>query len=123
MLYRILEIDELVSLKNADRAMVDLMENNDAHLKLIALKKHEKIAPHASKSDVCIYVIDGELELTFHHNETCNGSTCGCKDSNHEKENNEKKYKIKKEQLFFFEKEVMHSIEALKDSSFLAIKI
>ena len=121
MLYRILEIDELVSLKNADRAMVDLMENNDSHLKLIALKKHEKIAPHASKSDVCIYVIDGELELTFHHNEACGCTTCGCED--HEKENHEKKYKIKKEQLFLFEKDVMHSVEALKDSSFLSIKI
>lgn len=123
MLYKILEIDELVSLKNADRAMVDLMENNDSHLKLIALKKHEKIAPHASKTDVCIYVIDGELEFTFHHNENCSCSTCGCENLDHEKENNEKKYKIKKEQLFFFEKDKMHSVEALKDSSFLAIKI
>lgn len=119
MLYKILEIDELVSLKNADRAMVDLMENNDSHLKLMALKKHEKIAPHASKTDVCIYVIDGEIEITFHDLETCGCTPCGC-DNVHD---NTKKFKIKKEQLFFFEKDKMHSVEALKDSSFLAIKI
>ena len=34
-----------------------------------------------------------------------------------------KKYKIKKEQLFLFEKNIMHSVKALKDSVFLLIKI
>lgn len=119
MLYKILEIDELVSLKNADKAMVDLMENNNSHLKLIALKKHEKIAPHASKTDVCLFIIDGEIEITFHFSEPCGCNSDCCDNTTSE----EKKYKIKKEQLFFFEKDIMHSIEALKDTSFLSIKI
>lgn len=123
MLYRTLEIDELINLKDAHRAIVDLMENNGSHLKLIGLKKHEKIEPHMAHTDVCIYVTDGEIEIKFNNEDNCSCQACGCGLPEKDDDDDAKKYKIKKGQLFFFEKNVMHSVEALKDSSFLLIKI
>lgn len=122
MLYRILEIDDLIDLKDSDRAIVDLMENNGSHLKLIGLKKHQVIEPHMSHSDAAVFVTDGEIEIKFSPEDNCACQACGC-DLPDESDDDSKRYKIKKGQLFFFEKDVMHSVEALKDSSFLLIKI
>lgn len=117
-----MEIDELINLKEADRSIVDLMENNGSHLKLVGLKKHEKIEPHMAHTDVCVFVTDGEIEIKFNSEDNCTCQACGCGLPD-ENDDDGKKYKIKKGQLFFFEKNVMHSVEALKDSSFLLIKI
>ncbi len=122
MLYRTMEIDELVDLKDADRAIVDLMENNNAHLKLIGLKKHQILEPHMSHTDVCLYVTEGEIEIIFGNDDNCTCQACGCSMPD-ETDKDTKKYKVKKGQMFFFEKNVTHTIEALKDSSFLAVKI
>lgn len=122
MLYKVLEIDDLIDSKaDADREIIDLMENNNAHLKLVSLKKHQMLEPHVSHADTCLYVTDGEIEIIFTETDSCTCHTCGC-DIPIEDEDG-KKYKIKKGQLFFFEKDVMHSVKALKDSSFLLIKI
>lgn len=117
-----MEIDELISEKDAERQIVDLMENNNSHLKLVYLKKHAVIEPHMSHSDVCVYVTDGELELIFSSEDNCSCQACGC-DLPDEDDDEGKKYKIKKNQIFFFEKDVMHSVKALKDTTFLLIKI
>jgi mannose-6-phosphate isomerase-like protein (cupin superfamily) len=122
MLYRTIEIDELLKEKGATKEVIDLMDNNGSHLKLISLKKHEIIEAHKSHTDVCLYITDGEIEITFDHEEECECLACGC-ELPEEVNEKIKKYKIKKEQLFFFEKNVMHSITALKDSTFLVIKI
>lgn len=122
MLYRTIDIEELVDLKDADKAVVDLMENNNSHLKLIGLKKHQILEPHMSNTDVCIFVIDGEIELKFSNLTECTCQTCGCGMPD-DTDEDFKKYKVKKGQMFFFEKDVTHSLEALKDSAFLAIKI
>lgn len=124
MQYKVFNVDELVNTKDADREIADLMENNGAHLKLIALKKHQDIEPHMSHTDVGIYVIDGELEFAFSTSgdSNCTCQACGCSVEEHEKDDMEK-FKVKKEQLFFFGKDIMHSVTALKDSSFLVIKI
>ncbi len=122
MLYRTIEIDELISEKDTERQIVDLMENNGSHLKLVYLKKHEMIEPHMSHSDVCVYVTEGELELIFNAEDNCSCQACGC-DLPDEDSDEGKKYKVKKNQLFFFEKDVMHAVKALKDTTFLLIKI
>ena len=122
MLYRTIEIDELVSDKDSERQIIDLMENNGSHLKLISLKKHSEIEPHMSHTDVCIYVTDGEIELKFNLDSTCSCQACECGLPD-ENDDDGKKYKIKKGQLFFFEKNIMHSVKALKDSTFLLVKI
>ncbi len=122
MLYKSLEIDELINTKDVEREIVDLMENNGSHLKLISLKKHQVIDPHMSHTNVCIYVAEGEIELTFSAIDNCTCSACGC-EMPETPDDEEKKYKIKKNQLFLFEKNVMHSIKALKDSLFLVVKI
>ncbi len=122
MLYRTLELDELVELKENDKSVVELMENNSAHLKLIALKKHQIIEPHMSHTDACVYVADGEIEFTFNFDDSCICQACECSMPD-ESDSKQKKYKIKKGQLFLFEKDVMHSVEAVKDSVFLLIKI
>lgn len=122
MRYRTIEIEEFFTDKEKTREIIDLMSNNGSHLKVVYLKKHEELEAHMSNNDTCIYVTDGEIELTFPHDETCGCNTCGC-DLSNEDEENSKKYKVKKEQMFFFEKDVVHSVKALKDSSFLLIKI
>ena len=122
MLYKTLEIDDLINTKDSDREIVDLMENNGSHLKIVALKKHEIIEPHMSHTNVCLFVTEGEIELIFSPEDNCTCSACGCSMPD-ESDENEKKYKIKKDNLFGFEKNVMHSVKALKDSVFLLIKI
>ncbi len=122
MLYRTLEIHDLINTKESPREIVDIMENNGAHLKLVSLKKHEEIEAHMSHSDVCIYVTEGEIELKFSAIDNCTCSACGCEMPD-ESDDEEKKYKLKKDQFFLFEKNVMHSIKALKDSIFMVIKI
>ena len=65
MRYRTIEIEEFFTDKEKTREIVDLMENNGAHLKVIYLKKHEELEAHMSHTDTCIYVTDGEIELIF----------------------------------------------------------
>ena len=99
MLYRPLEIDELINLKDSDREIVELMENNGSHLKLVALKKHQEIEPHMAHTNVCIYVADGELEIKFDHDANCTCQACSC-DLPDESDDSGKKYKVKKGQVF-----------------------
>lgn len=122
MLYRAIETDDLINMKDTDRAIVDLMENNGSHLKLIGLKKNQILESHMAHTDVCLYVMDGEIEIIFNSEDNCACQACGCSLPDEDDEEG-KKYKIKKGQMFFFEKDVMHTVKALKDSSFLAIKI
>ncbi len=122
MLYKAVEIDELINTKENDREIIDLMENNGSHLKIISLKKHEVIEPHTAHTNVCVYVIEGEIELIFNPEDNCTCEKCECNMPD-EIDEEGKKYKIKKEQLFLFEKNIMHSVKALKDSVFLLIKI
>ena len=122
MLYKVLETEDLIDLKEADRQIVDLMENNGSHLKIAALKKHQIIEPHIAHTNVTVFVIDGELEINFPENSNCTCQACGC-DMPDENDDDGKKYKVKKGQLFMLEKDVLHSLKALKDSTFLLIKI
>ncbi len=122
MLYRTLEINELIDTKDSDREIIDLMENNGAHLKLVSLKKNQIIEPHMSHTDVTIFVTEGELEVMFSHEENCTCQACGCSMPD-ENDDGGKKYKVKKGQMFMLEKNVMHSVKAEKDSVFLLIKI
>ncbi len=122
MLYKTLETDDLINLKESEREIVDLLENNGAHLKLVALKKNQMLEPHMAHTNVCIYITDGELEINFPVNDTCACQACGC-DLPDEEDKDNRKYKIKKGQIFLFEKDVLHSVKALKDTTFLLIKI
>ncbi|MBQ4122676.1 hypothetical protein IJD44_02995 [bacterium] len=122
MLYRTIEIDELIEDKDTEQQMIDLMENNNSHLKLVALKKHAQIPTHISQSDVCIFVTEGKIEIKFLSESNCDCSPCDC-DIQDKDNDSSKKYVVKKEQFFLFEKNVLHSIKALKDSTFLLIKI
>lgn len=122
MRYRTMEIDELISDKESKREIINLMENNGSHLKLVSIKKHEEIEAHMSHTDVCLVVNEGEIEVTFFHDADCSCQACTCQITD-EDNKKEKKYKIKKGQIFFFEKNIMHSVKALKDSIFLLIKI
>ncbi len=121
MLYKVFETDDLLDMKETDRQVVELMENNGCHLKLAGLKKNQEIEPHMSHTNVTLYITDGELEITFPNDNNCSCQACGCEISEDDK--NDRKYKLKKGQLFLFEKDVVHSIKALKDTTFLLIKI
>lgn len=123
MFYRIFEIEELIDKKaDLDREIVNLMEHNGSHLKLVSLKKHQILEPHMSHSNATIYLVDGEIEIMFPDSDNCTCQSCGC-DIPIQEEDEGKKYKIKKGQLFMFEKDVVHSVKALKDTLFLLIKI
>ena len=122
MLYRAMKAEELIETDKTEQKFVDIMENNNAHLKIGYLKKNAETEPHMSHTDVCIYVTDGELEITFSHAADCTCTACSCalpKENNFET----KTFKIKKDELFLFEKNTVHHIKALKDSVFLKIKI
>ncbi len=123
MFYKKIEIDDLLDKKENDKQVIDLMESENSHLKLISIKKDDGFNSHISHTDVFIYVLDGELEIIFpKENSSCGCGICGC-DIADEEDDEAKKYKIKKNQMFMFEKEVSHSVKALKDSKFLLVKM
>ena len=122
MFYRTMEIDEILTGKDEPHEILDIMGNNDSHLKLVYLKKKEGFDSHKSNTNVFMYVTDGELEISFPKTSMCGCNICGGQipDDN---DGNDRKYKIKKEQMFMFEKDVEHSLKALKDSKFILVKI
>ena len=122
MNFKVFESDELIEKKDEPLFMMNLLENKESMLKLVSLDKHAEIPPHTSAVDVCVYVIDGEIEIVFNQIDNCICETCHC-ESFDEKEEIEKRFKIKKGQFFFFEKDYMHFVKALKDSKFLVIRI
>ena len=86
------------------------------------MKKDESFESKISHTDIFIYLTDGEIELIFPKEAECGCSICGC-DIPDEDDNESKKYRIKKNQMFMFEKDVKHHVKALKDSKFLLVKI
>lgn len=122
MLYKVLDPNHFFTIKNAKHEIADIMKNNDAQLKLVAVKKDFGFDSHMFNTNVCIYLINGEIKLTFMKDQLCGCNICGCS-KNEEKISDNEEYKIKKGQLFLFEKDVRHSLKAVKDSVFLLIKI
>ena len=122
-MFKLFEIKDLIDTKQEDVLLINLLQKNESELKLTHLKKEQEMRPYNTNTNACIYVIDGEIELIFNNEEySCNSFSCELKE--HEKE--EKKHEkttIKKHQLFLTEKELIHSIKALKDTIFLLIKI
>jgi len=122
MFYKVMEPEHFLNSKEAEREIIDIMENNNAHLKLVSLKKHVEIEPHMSHADACVFVTEGEIEITFLHDEECTCQACSC-ELPQEDSKDSRKYKIKKGEMLLFEKNITHSVKALKDSMFLLIKI
>ncbi|MBQ9245050.1 hypothetical protein IJ182_02150 [bacterium] len=122
MLYKAIEIDEMFGMKDANHEIVDIMKNNGAYLKLVSLKKNEGFDSHMSNTNICIYLIDGELEIEFEESSLCGCDICSTISSEKQKDY-DKKHKIKKGQMFLFEKDVIHTLKAVKDSTFLLVKI
>ena len=122
MYYKKLEADEILNKKDNEKQVVDLIERENSHLKLVYMKKEDGFEAHMSHTDVFVYIIDGELEIIFPKENTCGCGICGC-DLPDEDDDEAKKYKIKKNQMFMFEKEVTHSVKALKDTKFLLVKM
>lgn len=121
-MFKLFEIKDLINDKKEDVLLINLLQKNEAELKLAYLKKDEKMNPYNTSTNACIYVIDGEIELIFNNKEyACDSYSCNLEA--HEEKEKEEKNKIKKHQLFLTEKELIHSIKALKDSTFLIIKI
>lgn len=123
MLYRTIEIDELIEDKESEREVVKLMENATSHLNLVWLKKHSTIEPHMSHSNTSVFLIEGELEFVFNQDSNCACNACGCDLTTGDDDKKERTYRLKKGQMFFFAKDDVHSVKALKDSKFLLIKI
>ncbi len=42
-----------------------LVENEDRSIRVMALDVHEKIGVHALNSNVCVYILEGEIEFTI----------------------------------------------------------
>ena len=126
MYYKKLEPNELLKEKEKEyedeKKVIDLIERENAHLKLVSVKKDDGFESHISHTDVFVYIIEGELEIIFPKTSSCGCGICGC-DIPDEDDEEAKKYKIKKNQMFIFEKEVTHSVKALKDSTFLLVKM
>lgn len=123
-MFKIFEIKDLIDDKKEDVLLINLLQKNEAELKLAYLKKEQEMRPYNTNTNACIYVLDGEIELIFNNEEyTCNSFSCNLESHEEKTEKEFEKNKIKKHQLFLTEKELIHSIKALKDSTFLIIKI
>lgn len=122
MFYRTIEIDELFTEKDREHEIIDILQNNTSQLKLVYIKKHEGFEAHRFNTNVCIYLIEGELEFSFEKTSVCGCSICGSQIPDNHTEDKQT-YKIKKGQLFLFKKDINHSIKALKDSKFLLVKM
>jgi len=101
MYYNVLKAKDIVDLEDRKFAREILMENGDACLSAIAIKKEEIIDTHTSTCDAAVYVIDGEIEIHF----------------------DAQKFKVDKGEILMFKKDTEHKVLALKDSKFLLIKI
>lgn len=101
MYYNVLELKDLVDVKENLLDKNVLLERNESSLSAIALKKHEIIDNHVSVCNACAYVFEGEAEFHFAA----------------------EKFTVKKGELILFEKEKEHKVLALKDTKFLLIKI
>ncbi len=121
MFYKKIEAKDLFNKKEEDKQVTDLLETENAHLKAVYMKKNNSFNSHTSHTNVFIYIIEGELEIIFHEKHSaCN--ICGCSITEDD-DNKAEKYKLKENQMFMFEKEVKHSIKALKDVIFLLVKM
>ena len=121
MLYKAIEPNGFFTIKDAKHEIADIMNNNGAQLKIVSVKKDYGFDFHMFNTNVCIYLINGEIKLTFMKDQLCGCNICGC--INEENNSNNKEFKVKRGQLFLFEKDVRHSLKAIKDSVFLLIKI
>ena len=101
MFYNILELKELVDLKDAPIDRNVLLERGDSSVTAFALKKDQILDKHVSVCDACAIVYDGEAEFHF----------------------DAEKFTLKKGELIMFKKEHEHKVLALKDTKFLLIKI
>lgn len=123
-MFKLFEIEDLINDKKEDVLLINLLQKNEAELKLGYIKKHQEMRPYNTNTNACIYVIDGEVELTFNNEEySCNSFSCNLETHEEKPQEELEKKKIKKHQLFLTEKELIHSIKALKDSILLIIKI
>ena len=101
MFYNVLELKELVDLKDAPIDRKVLLERGDSSVTAFALKKDQILDKHVSVCDACAIVYDGEAEFHF----------------------DAEKFTLKKGELIMFKKEHEHKVLALKDTKFLLIKI
>lgn len=122
MKYKAYDYKDLIDISSSSMKMVNLLTKKEDKLNLVFLEKGEIIPNHHSSVDVCVLVLEGRLELVFNRLDNCICQTCKC-DYFDENEAEEIKYIINENQLFFFDKNVVYSINAFKKSYFLVIKI
>ncbi len=101
MYYNVLKAKNIVELDGQRLQKVDLMENDEGKLCIVAIKKDEIIDTHTSVNDAAVYVIEGEIEIHF----------------------DAEKFKIEKGEILMFKKDAQHKVLAKKDSKFLILKI
>ena len=122
MKYKAYDYKDLIDISSSSMKMVNLLSKKEDKLNLVFLEKDEIIPNHHSTVDVCVFVLEGVLEFVFNRLDNCICQTCKC-DYFDENEVVERRYVIKENQLFFFDKNVVYSIKAVKNSYFLVIKI
>ena len=120
MFYKIMEVDEIFSKEKLSHEIVDIIENNGVHLKLVFLQKNVGFDSHISHTNVFIYLIEGEIEITFEESTICGCNICQTQKID---KSESKQFKIKKGQMFLFEKEQTHTLKAIKDSKFILVKM
>ena len=122
MKYKAFDYKELIDITFSSVKMVNLLSKKEDKLNLVFVDKGETIPNHHSMVDVCIFVVEGKIEVVFNRLDNCICKACEC-DYFDDNEVVERRYIVKENQLFFFDKNVVHSINALKKSYFLVIKI
>ena len=111
MVYKSLEIKDL--LKDKKITDIHLLKGNNADLRLFNLEKNAQTDIFNAVNNVCIYVIDGEVEVRYKDND-CGCSVSGCSVRSKDGEDGITSI-IKKGQLCLFERGIIYWIKSIKN--------
>ncbi len=78
-----------------------LISDDDREIILFALDSGTEIPTHTSKTDACVFILEGDIEFTIEMN----------------------KINLSKGKMFMFKKDIPHSLIATKKTKMLLIKI
>ena len=102
------KLNKMIDFKD-DQINKRILAKDDEHMALLAaIKKDQFMSEHISPVDAFVYIVEGEIEFSINENP----------------ENNEQKvFKLKEGDIFFFKANERHALFGKKDSIVLVVRI
>lgn len=101
MYLKVRKLDEEVKFNEEKLQAKILRDLGEQKVLVFAIKKNQELPTHISPVDAMIFVIDGKIEFTA----------------------DGKNYKLEKNNIFEFQKNLEHKVLGLEDSHFLVIRM